>query len=107
MSRRRNLEFAGKLKPKSDEALGLWLSPVTWFKENLNDLNGFYDFVDLYQREHGYSIDEVALREEIESRVTKQRGRVNEELRDIIRDRISLAIDILDFIKRSKRTRRR
>ena len=69
-------------------------------------MNRFYDFVDLYQRQHGYSIDEVALREEIESRVIEHRGKVSEELRDIIRDRISLAIDILDFLKRSKRTRR-
>jgi len=95
-----------KLKPKSHEALERWLHQNTFFKQDLHDMNRFYDFVDVYQREHGYWIDEVALREEIETRVTRYGGNVSEELRDIIRDRISLAIDILDFIKRTKRTRR-
>jgi hypothetical protein len=101
-----NADIAMKLKPKSDETLERWLHLDTFFKRDLRDMNRFYDFVDVYQREHGYCIDEVALREEIETRVTRYGGSVSEELRDIIRDRISLAIDILDFIKRTRRTRR-
>jgi hypothetical protein len=47
-------------------------------------MNRWFDFVNAYQQEHGFEIDEVALREDIEYRVTKDGGSVGEELRTLI-----------------------
>ncbi|HYX72001.1 MAG TPA: hypothetical protein VE732_04465 [Nitrososphaera sp.] len=96
-------EFGGltfmQLNPDTDKALNGWLGPQTWYKNHPFDMDRFYKFVDQYAQDHGYTIDETALREEIEHRVTKYGGRVGEELRDIIRSRISLAYDILRFLE--------
>lgn len=92
-----------QLSTESDKALDRWLGPATWFKEHPLDMERFYGFVSQYQTDHGYVIDESALREEIERRVTRSGGSVGEELRDIIRDRIALACDILEFLKSTNR----
>ena len=92
-----------QLQPDTDNALNTWLGPSPWSTNHPLDMERFYDFVDQYQKDYGYTIDENALREEIESRVTRYGGSVSEELRDIIRSRISLAYKILDFLKRTNR----
>lgn len=91
-----------ELKTNSSEALNTWLSG-SFHTEHVLDMNRFYNFVTEYQREHGYEIDEPALREEIENRISKYGGSVSEDLRDIINDRISLAYNILDFLKQTGR----
>jgi hypothetical protein len=91
-----------ELKASTSEALNRWLGPATWYKRHPFDMRRFYDFVDQYQKDHGYEIDESALREEIEHRVSRT-GSVNEDLRDTIRSRISLAYNILDFLERTGR----
>jgi hypothetical protein len=88
---------------RSDEALTRWLNAGTWHTNSDFDLNRWFDFVNEYNREHGYVIDEPALREEIEHRVTRRGGTVGEELRNIIRDQIDLAYSILDFLKHTGR----
>ena len=92
-----------ELRPNSDEALNRWLGPRTWHTQHPYDMNRWFEFVNAYQQEHGYEIDEVALREEIEHRHTKSGGSVGEDLRKIIREYISLAYNILDFLKHTGR----
>lgn len=89
-----------RLKPESERKLNAWLGPNTWQTGHDSDMDRWYDFVNQYQRDHGYTIDEAALRELIEHKVD---GGVNEDLRELIRKRISLAYRILDFLKRTGR----
>ena len=84
-----------KLSKASENALDAWLGASTWHTNHDSDMDRWYRFVDQYQRDHGFSIDEPDLREKIEAKV----GGVNEVLRDMIREQISLAYSILDFLK--------
>ena len=88
------------LKPDTDVALDAWAGPNTWYTDHDLDMNRWYDFVNQYQKDHGFTIDEAGLREVIERKVE---GSVNEQLREIIRDRIGLAYNILDFLKHTGR----
>ncbi|MBW1795903.1 MAG: hypothetical protein JRJ38_16020 [Deltaproteobacteria bacterium] len=89
-----------QLKPSTEQALYKWLGPDTWHTSNDFDMNRFYDFVDQYQKDYGFTIDEAALREVIERKV---KAGVNEHIREIIREHISLAYRILDFLKHTGR----
>ena len=88
------------LKPDTDAALDAWAGPNTWYTDHDSDMDRWYDFVNQYQKDHGFTIDEAGLRETIESKVN---GVVNDQLRNIIRKRISLAYNILDFLKHTGR----
>ena len=88
------------LNEAAESKLQAWVGLNTWHTANDFDMNRWYDFVDQYQRDHGYTIDEVALRAHIEHKIE---GPVNEDLREIIRRRISLAYSILDFLKHTGR----
>lgn len=88
------------LKPTTERALGVWLGPDTWHTNHDLDLNRFYNFVDQYQKDHGYTIDESSLQEIFEREAG---GNVGEPLQEVIRARISLANNILDFLKRTGR----
>ncbi|MDB5292392.1 MAG: hypothetical protein JWL69_3633 [Phycisphaerales bacterium] len=92
-----------QLKPATERALNAWLGPSTWHTPHECDMDRWYDFVNLYQRDHGYSIDEPALREHIEKKVGGHFSDEENGLRSTIRKRISLAYSILDFLKRTKR----
>ena len=83
-----------------EDRLRAWLGTDTWSTNHDRDMDRWYDFVDQYQRDHGFEIDETALREYIEREIGES---INKELRDTIRRRISLAYDILDFLKRTNR----
>ena len=85
-----------KLSGRAAEALDNWVRPKTWYAKHPCDMDRWYKFVDLYQRDHGNEIDEVDLRETIEGKIGDTLG---EDLRNIIRDRISLMYNILDFLK--------
>jgi hypothetical protein len=89
-----------ELKPDTEAALDAWVGPNTWYTDHSLDMDRWYDFVDQYQKDYGFTIDEADLREIIEGKV---KGGVNDQLRQIIRDRISLAYNILDFLKHTKR----
>ena len=89
-----------QLSPEVEGKLDTWIKVGTWYTKHPSDMDRWYDFVNQYQKDHGYSIDEIALREIIERKVT---DRVTDSLRKEIRDRISLAYDILDFLKRTGR----
>lgn len=89
-----------ELSAAAESKLQTWIGPRTWRTLHPSDMDRWYDFVDQYQRDHGYAIDEALLREHIERKVE---GGVSENSRDIIRHRISLAYSILDFLKRTGR----
>jgi hypothetical protein len=81
------------------EKLSLWLGGE-WHTRHDVDMRQWYDFVDQYQKDHGYSIDEHELRDEIARLAGCEQ---NDSLRSIISDRISLAYNILDFLKQTSR----
>ena len=87
-----------QLKPDTEKALNAWMGPNTWYTDHPLDMDRWYDFVNQYQKDHGFTIDEASFREVIECKVE---GAVNDVLDDIIRDRISLAYNILAFLKRT------
>ena len=88
------------LNKECEEKLQAWLAPSTWHTSHPNDMDRWYDFVDVYQRNHGNVIDEAALKEHIAHSVV---GGVNDALIEIISQRISLAYNIIDFLNRTKR----
>lgn len=89
-----------KLSSETEKKLDAWGKVDTWHTNHKFDMDRWYDFVNQYQKDHGYSIDEAALREIIEKKVE---GNVNDLLRGEIRTRISLACNILDFLNRTGR----
>ncbi len=84
------------LSKDAEKALDHWLAIGTWPTNDSTDAGRWYKFVDQYQRDHGFAIDESALREKIKAKIG---GVVNKDLRDIIRERISLACGILEFLE--------
>ena len=89
-----------KLSSETIKKLDAWIKVDTWHTNHKLDMDRWYDFINQYQKDHGCSIDEAALREIIEKKVE---GNVNDLLRQEIRTRISLACDILDFLDRTGR----
>jgi len=84
-----------ELKPESAKALNNWLGIRTWHTPHPNDWDRWYGFIYQYHREHGDTVDEVALREHI---VHQVKCNDDEALTDIIRKRISVMYRILDFL---------
>jgi hypothetical protein len=67
-------------------------------------MDRWFRFVNAYQRDHGYTIDEVWLRERIDARHAVLHGsRLSEDLLENVREQISLAYKILDFLKATGR----
>jgi len=89
-----------QLNPESSKALDQWLAASTWYKSNDSDIEKFYNFVNQYQKESGYDIEEKNLEEEIASRAEVEG---NDAMMPIIRERVSLAISILEFLKQTGR----
>lgn len=99
-----------QLRTDTDKKLSAWLGPHTWNTHHALDMRRFFDFVDAYEREHGHSIDEPALQEEITRRVIELHDYAPQdgpdklgELSTTIRSRVSLAYEILDFLKQTGR----
>lgn len=88
------------LSEATESKLQSWLSAGTWHTSHDSDMGRWYDFVNQYQHDHGFTIDETVLREHIEHKIE---GCINEDIREIIRRRISLAYNILDFLRRTRR----
>ncbi len=89
-----------RLKLYTEEALDSWVVPLTWYTSHPAEIDRFYDFVDQYQKDHGYSLNKAGLREIIEKKID---GGVSNELREIIDQRLDTAGKILAFLKRAKR----
>ena len=91
-----------QLKPNTQTALEAWLVP-TWDSGHALDEERFYKFVDQYQKDHGFSIDEAGLRDEIK-RTALVKGRpVGSHQDNLIHESVSLAYKILDFLKATGR----
>ena len=89
-----------ELHPESSKALDRWLVSGNWHKSNDPDMNKFYEFINQYQKEYGYYIEELELQREIVSRANAEE---NDALLSIIRERVNLAVTILDFLKQTAR----
>lgn len=89
-----------RLKFTAEEALDSWVVPLTWYTGHPADIDRFYDFVDQYQKDHGYSLNKAGLREIIEKKID---GEISDELSEIIDQRLDMAAKILAFLKRAKR----
>jgi len=88
------------LSGAAESKLKAWYGPGTWHTNHPSDFDRWYDFVNQYQLDHGFTIDEPLLQEHIERQAD---CRTNEYLCDIIRERISRAYNILDFLRRTGR----
>ena len=86
------------LKQFSSEALSGWVGVDTWFTGHFYDEERFYKFVDAYSKEHGFSVDERALFEEILRRIGLKIGE-SERLEKCARENISLMVNILEFLQ--------
>lgn len=84
------------LKPDTEKALDNWMLISTWDSGHPLDWDRFYQFVDQYQKDHGFSIDEPALRDIMKSKV-------GDQYEQKINEYIGLAYKILDFLKVSNR----
>ncbi|MBI3425033.1 MAG: hypothetical protein HY011_19020 [Acidobacteria bacterium] len=92
-----------QLQPQTDAALAYWLGIETWYKGHAADEGRFFDFVNAYAQEHGFVINEAELQGEIERRVSGARETISEPARATIRQRVSLAYNILDFLRHTGR----
>ena len=99
------IEKIMKLGQKSTEALRAWIGPKTWDTSHPCDWERWYEFVNAYSQEHGYSFDECDLREQI-VKCRQEFGEDishNEQLLNVVKKRISVAGYILDFLNKTKR----
>jgi len=90
------MELSNSAKAK----LLAWLQNDTWHTKHDLDMGRWYAFVDHYQRDHGFEIDEGVLHYEI---TRLARCEENDELQRVVSERIGLAYSILDFLKFTKR----
>lgn len=90
------------LKPNTQKALDHWLVP-TWDSGHHLDEERFYQFLDQYQREHGFNIDESGLRDEISRAVKAKNLPFGKHQEDLVHDHVLLAYNILDFLKATGR----
>ena len=88
------------LNPTTESALKAWVRVATWRTDHTEDMRRFYDFVNQYEKDHGSSIDESGLQTIIKQNAT---GPIGDPQIVLIRKRVTLAIDILDFLKRTGR----
>jgi len=88
------------LSRPSEEKLHIWLASPTWHTSHTRDMARWFDFVDQYQRDHGYALNEDTLQQKIEALAALGPGPA---LENVIRQRISLAYRILEFLDRTGR----
>ncbi|GFE72119.1 hypothetical protein [Chroococcus sp. FPU101] len=90
-----------KLQPETEKTLYQWLNTDTWHTKHPLDMKRWYDFVNQYRKDHGFSLDESSLQKIIESKLNVSGIDLskNEVLQKVIEERISLAYNILDFLK--------
>jgi len=92
-----------ELSSAAEAKLKAWYGSSTWHTPHMSDMNRWYDFVSQYRMDHGYEVPENDLREHIEYKLKEKSDPRNEMLSNIIRNRISLMINILDFLQQTGR----
>lgn len=92
------------------EKLQQWVGGETWHTGDVFDMKRFYLFIDAYIKANGYHISnesmlaETIAREADVETITREDGIDNiTPLFRIIKDRVSLMHDILDFLKATNR----
>lgn len=85
-----------QLKPNTEKALDGRVKPSTWYTDHAEDMRRFHRFVDQYQRDHGFTMDEAGMQELIEK---KTNSTDKDDLCEIIAERVSLAYSILEFLR--------
>jgi hypothetical protein len=86
------------LSPETDSAIDTWLGMSTWYTSDLSDMERWYAFIDRYSQDHGFSIDEKAIRDIIKAKLAAMGDVMNDELEQRLIDRTHLACSILEFL---------
>lgn len=89
-------ELAADTQRKLDQ----FLAGESWTTNRDCDMARWFDFVNQYQRDHGYTIDTEALRRLIEKRMGHQKG---DFVQAVICRLVTLAHDILEFLRHTGR----
>ena len=91
------------LKPETREALDRWIVDG-WDSDTKTDHDAyrFYQFVDQYQRDHGYTMPELEMREEIRRTAERKGLPVDDYQEGEAEEHVSRAVDILAFLKATK-----
>jgi hypothetical protein len=90
-----------QLKPDTEKALNAWLGSATWWTNKPLDMARFYDFVDQYLLDHGFSLEVAGLWKLICEKSNSFADEVgNGFLDEVIQNRIGLAIKILTYWQR-------
>ena len=91
------------LAPATRQALSNWMVS-SWDSdiEHDEDKRRFHLFVDQYHRDHGFSIDESGLREEIKCTAHAKGLPFGEHQERLAYDHVSRAYSILEFLKHTK-----
>lgn len=72
-----------KLGLETEKTLNYWLSQDTWHTSHSLDMERFYNFLDCYVKEQGYSVDRAELREEISRKVNNEGKRIDHFIEEI------------------------
>ena len=86
-----------------DAALERVLGTVLRSRAHPFDLPLWFDFVQAYERHHGFDLDQAILRREMERRLRAKGIHVHDGLEDLIWARVSLMRDLLDFLEHTRR----
>ena len=82
--------------------LSIWVKSDTWHTGHDLDQNLFFEFVNQYTKDQGFHVDEAMLTEKIGA-ITSVKISSGGPLVTIIRDRVSLMVNIMDFLKMTNR----
>ncbi len=85
------------LSTESETKIEYWANMDTWSSNHDLDLHRFFKFINQYANDHGHSVDESILKDKIASITNTPTGNDN-DLEVIIRKRVSLMVEILDFL---------
>ena len=95
-----------KWSTQTKQAFSEWLVRSTWHTNHPADIRRWYEFVDQYEKIHGTSVDESALREFIRDQAEKHHQidiNGSEHHQKIVSARVSTMIDILEFLEATTR----
>lgn len=86
------------LSRESEARLENWANMDTWSSNHDLDLHRFFKFISQYANDHGHAVDESLLKDKI-GLITQTPTGDDNAREEIIRERISLMVEILDFLK--------
>ena len=90
------------MKIETEDVLRKFLQIDTWYTGHPLDMNRWYNFVNTYSQNEGFTIDETSLKEKMLHMLNLQPEQSEYHDTSII-TLISLAYNILDFLKHTNR----